>query len=351
MILKLTKTILLLLITVNLLGQDTIYFDSKWNECQSENAEFFRVDIKTETGFQRTDYFFENNQVQMAGSYISINPEIKTGIFKKYHKIGQLRHTGEYRENKEIGTHQWLYSNGNTEAIENYSNGKLDGVYKEFHENGKPMSETNFSNGIQSGLTKYYRENGSLHSEGQFKNGERNGTWKYYGEKGELLGTNEFKTEYIIEEAQMFIKLPNTEWTLTEKIEGGLTQYYFNRTAIIDKNGLEISPAIMLFVEDASKYEGDVTLYSVWKRKSFMEKGIKIEETLIHENEDYPLSYKNAYFMKCSYTSNDLDHIFYMIHIITKENKGIQLYLDMTKDIAPDYESEFWKTIKSLREI
>jgi len=171
----------------------------------------------------------------------------------------------------------------------------------------------------------------------------------YFDSKGKVSITDS-KTEYIIEEAKMFLKLPNSNWNLTDKIDGNIAQYYFKRMPIIDKNGNKIIPAIMVFVENASKYEQDVVLYSVCKRKPFVENGIKIEETLIQENENYPLTYKNALFMKSSYTSGGLDHILYMMHIITKENKGIQVYMDMTKDIVVDYESEFWTTIKSMRE-
>lgn len=331
-------------------GQDTIYFDSEWKETSSDKAKFFRVDIKSDKGFERTDYFVKGNQIQMQGLFLSLNPEIKSGEFKWYHANGKLKHVGEYSDNKEIGTHTWYFDNGVIEAIENYSKGKLEGEYKEFYKNGKPLSKSFFSNGLQDGLTKYYREDGSLHSQGQFKKGDRDGIWKYYDERGELIGTNEFKTDYVIEEANMFLKLPNSDWSLTEKIDGELAQYYFKRSPIIDKNGLEIIPAIMVFVEDASEFKQDVTLYSILKRKPLMEQGIQIEETLIQDNENYPLTYKNAYFVKCSYTSNGLDHIFYMIHIINKENKGIQIYLDMTKDIVADYESEFWTTIKSISE-
>jgi transcriptional antiterminator len=43
-------------------------------------------------------------------------------------------------------------------------------------------------------------------------------------------------------------------------------------------------------------------------------------------------------------------HNLYMIHIINKDSKGIQIYLDMTKDIEKDYEQEFWTVIRSIRE-
>lgn len=36
---------------------------------------------------------------------------------------------------------------------------------------------------------------------------------------------------------------------------------------------------------------------------------------------------------------------------VNANNKGIQIYLDMTKDTAEDYESEFWTTINSIKKL
>lgn len=342
--------ILFLSLTFQTFGQDTIFFDAKWKETTADNAFYFRIDKRTNSGYERTDYFASNNQIQMQGEYLTLDPEIKIGEFKYYHANGKLKHVGRYSENKGIGTHYWYFDNGKLEVIENYSKGKLNGKYKEYNNNGNLSTDTYFENGIQNGYTKYYHEDGSLHSEGLFKNGYRDSSWKYYDEQGNLLGTKVFKTEFVIEEANMFLKLPNSDWSLSDKTDGEFAQYTFKRLPVTDKNGREIIPAIMVFIEDASKYKQDVTLFSITKSKPFMDKGVEIEETLTQENSNFPLNYKNAYFMKCSYSANGLPHILYMIHIINKENKGIQIYLDMTKEIAPDYESEFWSTIKSIKE-
>lgn len=159
------------------------------------------------------------------------------------------------------------------------------------------------------------------------------------------------KTDVIISEANIFMQLPNSEWNLASKTEGEFARYIFKRTAIEDSEGREIVAAIMVFVEDASEYNQDVTNYSIVKRMQFQGKGIIVDKILVHEDEEYPLSYKNAYITMCSYADNGLEHILYMIHIIDKNNKGIQIYLDMTKDLVEKYEKEFWTTIKSIKEI
>jgi hypothetical protein len=156
---------------------------------------------------------------------------------------------------------------------------------------------------------------------------------------------------YQIPEANMSLQLPNDEWKLAQRSNAGQVSYIFKRNPITDDQGNAIIPAIMVFVEDAKKYEKDVTLYSITKRLPFRSKGLKIDTTLIQSNKNYPLTYKNAYFMKASYTENGLAHILYMIHIINNDDKGIQIYLDMTTAITDKYEQEFWTTIRSIKEI
>ncbi|MEN8251740.1 MAG: hypothetical protein ABFS32_22665, partial [Bacteroidota bacterium] len=126
--------------TINLFGQDTTYFDSKWKESNREESYYYRVDVKEGGLFTRTDFYIENDQIQMQGNYESLDPEIKTGHFVYYHSNGQLKHVGDYKNNKEIGEHLWYYDNGQTEAIETYEYGVLNGRYLEFSRDGNTTS-------------------------------------------------------------------------------------------------------------------------------------------------------------------------------------------------------------------
>jgi len=331
-------------------SQDTLYFDAKWKPSDKKSATFFRIDKKENGLWARKDFYVQGNQLQMKGSLQSVDPEIKVGPYEYYFANGKLKHSGSYNENKEIGEHKWYAENGNLEAIENYRDGKLNGSYVAYHPNGKPLMVTSFMGGSQNGKTTYYREDGNKHSEGDFKEGDRNGPWKFYDESGKLANTHEFKTEYIIPEAKMFIKLPNSEWELTDKKQGQIAEYIFKRTPITDSTGQEIIPGILVYVEDATKYNQDVTQYTIVKRMQFRGTGLKVDKILIQDNKEYPLSYKNGFVTKCSYNEKGLDHVLYMIHIINKDNKGIQIYMDMTKSLADEYEQEFWTTMRSIRE-
>src|SRR5579859_4531292 len=329
-------------------GQDTVFFDAKWKPTNKKSADFFRIDKKENDHWKRSDFYLQG-QLQMTGTLKSTDPEIKEGKFEYYHSNGKLKHTGSFKNDREVGEHRWYTDAGTIEAVENYRDGKLNGAFKEYHSNGKLSQETSFKDGLQEGKTIYYSEDGVKLADGNFKDGDRIGIWAYYDESGKIKNTHEFKTDYVIKEANMFIRMPNSEWELTTKSEQP-TQYVFKRTSVKDREGREIIPGIIVAVEDASKFNHDVTQYTIAKRMQFRNKQLKVDKILIHENKEYPLSYKNAFITKCSYNENGTDNLLYMIHIINDDNKGIQIYMDMTKDLGDEYEQEIWTTMKSIRE-
>jgi len=344
---------LLILQTMTSFGQDTIFFDADWNPATRSNAEFCRIDQKTGAKWIRMDYYFKTMQLQMKGTYCSLTPETEDGYFEWYYPNGSLRHKGNYVNGMHTGEHLWYNEKGGLEAKENYKNGKLHGAYEEYYPNGKLMDKATFSNGIQQGWAIYYREDGAKQSEGNFKNGNRDGEWKYYDETGKLEGTTVFKTEYDFREANLFLQLPNDEWYLDSQSDTGPINYIFKRNEIIDSSGTAIIPAIMLFIEDAKEYNHDVVLYSLQKRLPFLNNGIEINnKILIPTDAEFPFSsFKNAMIITASYSRNGLEHIFYMVYIINDDDKGIQIYMDMTKNIAEKYEAEFQTTLHSIKEL
>jgi len=318
------------------------------------NAKFFRIETKKGEKWTRMDYFFKTKQLQMKGTYTSLTPEIKDGYFEWYHSNGNLSQQGNFENGKHVGEHLSYYEDGNIEFKGNYINGELNGAFETYYPSGKLLLKTTFSDGFENGWAIYYRESGTKHSEGNYKNGKQNGEWLFFGEDGELESIKLYKIDCEIKEVKMYFQLPNDEWFLADHSDNkGLTQYIFKRNKITDPKGRTIVPAIMLYIEDAKDYNQDVVVYSLQKRLVFSKMNIQINnKILIPTDSDFPFSsFKNAILFTSSYSDNNFDHIFYMLYIITKEDKGIQLYMDMTKDIAGEYEKEFWTTLKSIKEL
>ena len=331
-------------------GQDTIYFDSKWEKSDKINAKYYRIDKKVNDLWKSNDYYLETNKVQMFGEYSSLDPEIRNGVFEWYYPNGILEHKGSYKDNKKDGEHIWYYESGVVNVVETYKMDVLDGPYKVYHVNGKINVEAFYENGIQIGNTKLYRPDGTLHSEGLFKDGDREGIWKFYDDKGNLLGTNEFKRDYLIPRTNINFKLPNSFWGLAQKVDGEPSGFIFKRESIIDSEGRDVIPAIMIYSEDASQYYQDLLIYSFARQQTIIERGVIIDTIKTPNDKGYLLALKKSVMYKCHYTDNNIDHVLYMIHAITKDNIGVQIYMDMTKELADKYEIEFINSIKSITE-
>jgi hypothetical protein len=154
----------------------------------------------------------------------------------------------------------------------------------------------------------------------------------------------------IIPEANLILQLPLESWTLEEINEVNIKGYIFKRTPLTDSMGRNIIPAIMIFVEDASMYDGNIIAYSASKRQAFRNYRININKVMSHNMEDYPLSIGNSIIYESRYVLDEIEHFFIMAHIITRTNMGVQMYLDMTSEIAQEFGHEFWQVLKTVSE-
>lgn len=242
------------------------------------------------------------------------------------------------------------YDNGKVKTIKNYKNGKLDGYYKEYGANGVLSHEATYISGNINGLTKDYREDGSIFSEGHLIGKEKHGLWKYYNTRGSEIARAVYEKKHRITEGDIILKAFNFKWFLSKKTAGEKTEYIFKREAIINKQGKKITPTIKIYAEDATGYP-DVTIFSTAKKIKMKSEGIVIDEELSPKSMNYPIPIKNSILYKCHYGKNGQEHLFYMAYILTKSNKGIQLYMDIPKDLENDYVHEFKETLKGLEEL
>ena len=64
--------------------------------------------------------------------------------------------------------------------------GKRHGLFRFYHKNGQLEGEVTFKYGKKNGVSKYYDENGQLRAEQPWKDGKEDGLWKDYDENGQL---------------------------------------------------------------------------------------------------------------------------------------------------------------------
>ena len=83
--------------------KDTTFYDADWKKTTKENADFYRVTTTLEDGkrYAIADYF-KTGEIQMTGTLISLDPEVKDGDFVFYHKNGQKQRERTYKSGTSI---------------------------------------------------------------------------------------------------------------------------------------------------------------------------------------------------------------------------------------------------------
>jgi antitoxin component YwqK of YwqJK toxin-antitoxin module len=102
----------------------------------------------------------------------------KTGIWEEYYSDGNLRASGEYKNNRKEGNWKFYFENGALEQDGNFSKGKYSGFWKWYYPTGEIWKEEEYYNGKEEGLYTEYDIFNNILVEGEYFDGEREGLWK-----------------------------------------------------------------------------------------------------------------------------------------------------------------------------
>lgn len=149
-------------------------------------------------------------------------------------------------------------------------------------------------------------------------------------------------------EADIQFDLPNKQWALKDKQENNnMLVLFYKRQPITDKSGRQIIPNIAFIVETVP----DTTDLVVWSMQKRSLKPFEVKEVITCNSKPAKLKHKYAIGYKGNYTDKGgIEHTIYVVHLIHK-GKGVQIFLDITAELFPKYESEFLKTIGSIKNI
>ena len=118
----------------------------------------------------------------------------KQGKWIKTYRYGNVRYTGQFRDDRPYGQFKYFYEEGALQAVSNYSN---DGVIAEtqtFHENGAPMAEGKYIRQKKEGKWRYYSDiDSSLVAEEHYQKGVLYGkSTNFYPKTGLAAETFEY---------------------------------------------------------------------------------------------------------------------------------------------------------------
>ena len=154
----------------------------------SENEQLINetnlIDKKEMAWDEIQNFNYPSGELQFQGNY-SVDGR-QQGLWKEYHKNGQLRAEGNILDGKLIGLWKYYYENGQIERETDISDGN-NGYVKKYFKNGKLSFQGGMKDGVDDGLCKSYYENGQLKAIGNIKNSKGVGVWKIYNQDGQLI--------------------------------------------------------------------------------------------------------------------------------------------------------------------
>lgn len=199
---------------------DTVFYNMFWKETKvKDSIEYYRIATKVKNEFQVNDYYI-NNQLQMSGTFSSLDNENRNGHFKFYAKSGELSSEGIYRNNLKQGI--WKdYKNGQIWVSSIYEDDSLNGEFLVFHPNGKIKRNDIYRKGeLKVGLC--YDKNGN------------DTTYFPFKEYAQFAGGEEKMYNFIDETIEYPMK------ALNKKIEGRVIIRFY-----VDTNGKVKEPIIL----------------------------------------------------------------------------------------------------------
>jgi antitoxin component YwqK of YwqJK toxin-antitoxin module len=184
------------------------YYDFFWKESTPENATYYSIKLKTDSGWLQSDYYIRTKKLQMSALFSDEASKIHNGHAYFFYANGLPSIVGTMINNKQEGVCVSYHPNGMMSDSALFKNGKVVDKRFRWHSNGTmadSISRINDSSYVQIG----WFEDGKISHAGYLVNEKKHGRWKYFHYNGQVsaLETHDkgklSKAEYFDEQGQL----------------------------------------------------------------------------------------------------------------------------------------------------
>lgn len=161
------------------------YYDYNWKRCEAEQARYYTLIEKTDSGWHRRDYFIHEGSLQMDGYYADQECKTANGPFYYFHPNKNLESAGSYVNGKKENVWVSYYPDRILSDSATYLHGNKVGLCLGWHDNGY-VNDSSIFNQDGSGVEVTWFDNGNPSSAGRYAAGyKQNGKWQYFHRNGQ----------------------------------------------------------------------------------------------------------------------------------------------------------------------
>jgi hypothetical protein len=162
------------------------FFDYRWKPCGPSNARYYALIQFKDSLWSRVDYFINEKELQMQGSYRDSACKIPVGKFYYFHPNEKLESTGNYVNGKKEGVWLKYYSNGYMKDSTFYINGHPSGISMGWYANGYPADSVTYNANNERAAYISWFDNGNPSSAGYKINDSLHGKWSFFHKNGNI---------------------------------------------------------------------------------------------------------------------------------------------------------------------
>lgn len=119
---------------------------------------------------------------------------LKDGFYKNWYENEQIKLSGSYKKNKQVGEWKLWKKDGKIQVIDEYKNGLLNGRFQQWSDDGEYVDQ-NYKNDTLDGVSKRFYKNAKLKIELNFQMGKRDGKFTRYNDKGSKEAVFSYKND------------------------------------------------------------------------------------------------------------------------------------------------------------
>ncbi|MBL8783525.1 MAG: toxin-antitoxin system YwqK family antitoxin [Deltaproteobacteria bacterium] len=154
--------------------------------------------------------WFDNGNKSAEESYVA---GLKNGAMKWWFESGQLKVSGDFKDDNRSGTWTAWWTNGHIAWEGPYGkDGERTGTWREFYPDGTPKNVGEMLNDEEVGVWTEFHDNGEKSGEGPMVRGKRHGVWKFWWKTGELWRETQYDNGVEVGSGDAECKAAGGEW-------------------------------------------------------------------------------------------------------------------------------------------
>ncbi len=175
------------------------YYNFYGRECILEDARYYSLEVKTDSGWYKNDYYINIKKLKSVGLYEDQDDKIPNGTFYSFYPTGALESVGKYVHGKKSGMWMYYYPDKAPKEAQNYSDGHRMGVSLGWYNDGSLRDSLNMdTNG--NGVYVSWFDNGNPSSAGRYVDfNKQQAKWQYFHKNGNMSSLEMYKLDTLID--------------------------------------------------------------------------------------------------------------------------------------------------------